>query len=675
MAKVTYDTFKETINAALVKYDDKLSQFEDTLCIPPAIVVKHESIPNGYSLVEAACPFCGKIHTITNARVFSCCGTFFSSRSNCRDSTLYASYAACLPIDGGKVVLLICSQKHIEYNTNNIVSTVDRQRTVSAVYVVTDDTNRHLYVTKRGVLTKTSANISKTFMGTSHLCVFDVSEIDGVQTQGHSDVFTFISALKLQIPQRPTPAKKVVTFSPSKMEAKDLFEFLFNVTKVDSLAGTMDTQVLCTKCGHLSDQTFSPEKDYKCLVKCSKCGREKDVSYCHIPSAQHASVLEIQETENSYIGLFSYCSVDSTWSLAQHCTNAFTVSKNNGKVQTYLCEGTEWSPSTKKVYIHNPRIVFPNSLKFAGLEKLTSPELSVYAKYIAIYFQNHIVEQVVKRNRWLAAILQDYLCGHNYASSNFNFNAPTVAEFFCISEPILKWYLKQTHYFPLADLQLLFSTDNKIATQTLDWIAMHQIHAGSLVSLMQFDLSLKQICEYLERVRVYQCCEPRCAVHDWYDYLSACKYIGMDLSDRRVRYPSALRTEHDKVVFKRSLILSKDKNGAFKQVVSQYAKLFQYEDKNIVVRAPSSLEELFEEGRKLYHCVGSYADRVLKGSCLILFVRKREEPDKPLLTMVVDPAGRCTQVRGAFNRKATPTEKKYLSAWANAKNVSASGWF
>ena len=46
--------------------------------------------------------------------------------------------------------------------------------------------------------------------------------------------------------------------------------------------------------------------------------------------------------------------------------------------------------------------------------------------------------------------------------------------------------------------------------------------------------------------------------------------------------------------------------------------------------------EIIDEGKTLHHCVGGYAPRHLTGSTTILFLRKAERPDVPLVTIEIN---------------------------------------
>lgn len=58
-------------------------------------------------------------------------------------------------------------------------------------------------------------------------------------------------------------------------------------------------------------------------------------------------------------------------------------------------------------------------------------------------------------------------------------------------------------------------------------------------------------------------------------------------------------------------------------------------DYDFIIKLPRTYGEILEEGEKMSHCVGSYADGIYNGSKVVLFLRKKNKPDKPYGTIDV----------------------------------------
>ena len=55
--------------------------------------------------------------------------------------------------------------------------------------------------------------------------------------------------------------------------------------------------------------------------------------------------------------------------------------------------------------------------------------------------------------------------------------------------------------------------------------------------------------------------------------------------------------------------------------------------RGLIVKVPENAQELISEGTKLHNCLSSYVDRVARGECIIFFIRRIDEPDKPFYAM------------------------------------------
>ena len=111
-------------------------------------------------------------------------------------------------------------------------------------------------------------------------------------------------------------------------------------------------------------------------------------------------------------------------------------------------------------------------------------------------------------------------------------------------------------------------------------------------------------------------------------------------------------------------------NGPYKK-----AKKVDWEgeesDKYIIV-ATKKLEELDVESNTLHHCVSSYKDSVMQGVEYIVFLRKKDNPDVPFITMDIDPSWKVRQIHGKYNSDvdSMPDGKEimdFLNRWADAK--------
>jgi len=95
-----------------------------------------------------------------------------------------------------------------------------------------------------------------------------------------------------------------------------------------------------------------------------------------------------------------------------------------------------------------------------------------------------------------------------------------------------------------------------------------------------------------------------------------------------------------------------------------------YKNKEYAIVKPIDPKELIQEGETLGHCVASYVNDVIKGTCKILFLRLLATPEEGLVTVEVrgeDDNLRIVQVKGRGNRKPYAKEKEFIQEWAEKK--------
>lgn len=230
----------------------------------------------------------------------------------------------------------------------------------------------------------------------------------------------------------------------------------------------------------------------------------------------------------------------------------------------------------------------------------------------------------------------------------------------------------------VAKIQNFYAMDQNAMPEDLDWCEEHNVEVGNLRRVIKLlNISVHQAVEYLERVRISQCFIPKSAVIEWYDYLNASQNIQADLSDKTVRYPSSLKREHDRATFKYQVIKDKTKEERFQKICKEYGETYSYESEKFQIVAPKDMQDLFEEGRRLNHCVGSYADRIAEGQTCVCFIRKKSEPDQPYFTVEIAPEEeRVRQIHGLSNRNVDRTRDhelfQFLKKWAKAKRINIS---
>lgn len=129
------------------------------------------------------------------------------------------------------------------------------------------------------------------------------------------------------------------------------------------------------------------------------------------------------------------------------------------------------------------------------------------------------------------------------------------------------------------------------------------------------------------------------------DYLNACLYLGLDMTEERNRYPHDFKHWHDIRIDEMSTAKAlKDEQERkqyyedFAKVASKYLPLQSLENGAYIVIIAQSPSELVKEGEVLHHCVGKmgYDRKFAREESLIFFVRSATDTKMPLATIEYD---------------------------------------
>lgn len=77
---------------------------------------------------------------------------------------------------------------------------------------------------------------------------------------------------------------------------------------------------------------------------------------------------------------------------------------------------------------------------------------------------------------------------------------------------------------------------------------------------------------------------------------------------------------------------------------------------------PKSTQDIKDEAVQQNNCVASYIDQVIDGKCHILFLRKKDTPDKSLVTIEV-VNNKIVQAKRRFNYEVSNEENEVINEW------------
>lgn len=129
------------------------------------------------------------------------------------------------------------------------------------------------------------------------------------------------------------------------------------------------------------------------------------------------------------------------------------------------------------------------------------------------------------------------------------------------------------------------------------------------------------------------------------------------------RYPQNLHRAHDAVSRRIEQAKKAEREEKFIRRRDELAK-FSWEKDGLIIRAVSGDDELYAEGKKLSHCVYSYADRHCSGQTAIMVIRHADEPDVSYFTLELGEKDlRVRQNRGLRNCARTEEVERFEAAW------------
>lgn len=126
----------------------------------------------------------------------------------------------------------------------------------------------------------------------------------------------------------------------------------------------------------------------------------------------------------------------------------------------------------------------------------------------------------------------------------------------------------------------------------------------------------KELYDYRENIRLLS------------DYHKMIELMNVEKPDM---YPSDIRDIHDKTANAFRLVKDKVMNDKIAEIATEMEKHIPESDDFTIV-CPKNTNDFVEEGNRQHNCVASYARSVADRSCVIFFVRKKDDVNKNYIT-------------------------------------------
>lgn len=118
------------------------------------------------------------------------------------------------------------------------------------------------------------------------------------------------------------------------------------------------------------------------------------------------------------------------------------------------------------------------------------------------------------------------------------------------------------------------------------------------------------------------------------DYLISCWKLGLELSQIDY-FPKNLVEAHNLNFSRIKMKENKQTQDDLKKVAKKLSKKIHLETEDLKAIIPNTLEEFVKEGEVQHNCVArsDYINKMIKGKTCIIFVRKKENPEEPFITL------------------------------------------
>lgn len=172
----------------------------------------------------------------------------------------------------------------------------------------------------------------------------------------------------------------------------------------------------------------------------------------------------------------------------------------------------------------------------------------------------------------------------------------------------------------------------------------------------KYNYNAKSLLLYLDQLKTFEALDDmRDLIEELYDYVKMMDTI----SKKYDKYPRHFLTTHQIASRNYNRLKREFPEELFKQRIN---KEYECTYKDYVFIYPDCVQDIKTEAASQNNCVASYIDRVIDGSCHILFLRKKDHPKDSLVTIEV-VNNKIVQAKRRFNYPVTQEDKEAIDYW------------
>ena len=159
-------------------------------------------------------------------------------------------------------------------------------------------------------------------------------------------------------------------------------------------------------------------------------------------------------------------------------------------------------------------------------------------------------------------------------------------------------------------------------------------------------------------------------IGDYFDYLEDLKALKIPITKNEL-FPQNFRVTHENISLQRQereeklkRMQVKEKDHLLQEMLPELEEIYHGENEQFRIVLPTCKEDFRREGRENHNCVGGiYFDKMLKGESVVIFLRKKEMPERAFCTVEMK-GSEIEQCRAIYNGKPPKEAEEFMGRFA-----------
>lgn len=227
-----------------------------------------------------------------------------------------------------------------------------------------------------------------------------------------------------------------------------------------------------------------------------------------------------------------------------------------------------------------------------------------------------------------------------------------------LDDYLIKQYNKIPNEFQTAfrmEFETLTKNDLWSIMQSLAPSDYNTTYDNNRKLLSRFNYNLQSLLKYIDYLMTFEGLSAYNLPREIGDYAN----MMYQISDKYEKYPRYFLSTHKIAARNYNRLKHQFNERNFqKQITPEY----EITHKDYKFFYPRSTQEIKDEAVQQQNCVASYIDKVINGGCHILFLRKKDEPTKSVVTIEVRN-GKIVQALQKYNAPCTDEQREAVEAF------------